>query len=130
MALGFLFFGIVEGIKAVRDGMYADLLQAAILIVVGAYIISIVYRNRAGGKTFVDRVLIGLLIFGIIFLCDGIFILIFGWTKTEGTVPRSEGLFPGLVGMGMVLIAGIIKGLLKYMRHNKETEKSTKSDGS
>ncbi len=124
LSLAVILASIILGARAFSSGKYQHLIFAAFLFGLGAYMLSLIYQTKVGGATFVDRILNGFLITGGLFFFCGLSVLIFGWNKIDGSVPRSEGIEPSVTGIIFMLVAGVLKAAAKFMKKGRQPQKN------
>ena len=119
LSIGVLFIGIACAMGSIAAPHPKGILFSAFFIGLGLYMLSLVYRARAGGSTFGDRILTGFLYTGLILVAGGVIVLMFGQVGVSGVVPRLYGIEQIICGLALMMPSGALKFLLKLYRDNK-----------
>ena len=121
LSIGVLFIGIACAIGSIVTLKLKGILISALFIGLGLYMLSLVYRSRAGGSTFGERILNGFFYTGLILILGGVIVLMFGQSKVSGVVPRSDGITQIISGLVLMMPSGVLIFLLKLYRDKKNS---------
>ena len=119
LSIGVLFIGIACAIRSIAAPRPEGIIITALFIGLGLYMLSLVYRSRAGGRTFGDRILNGIFYTGLILIVGGMIVLMFGQSKVGGVDPRSDGITQIICGLALMMPSGALKFLFKLYRDKK-----------